>query len=116
MINLPNSMGLGWGQTRDPLVKKFNHLRNEFDFWKSHGHARIQEFSSGGVQVSLTKKSSDNVFFLFFLVLSLFYRSLEWSISKKSIIFQGSRGGPTFSRGGSNFFQGGGGGPIAYSL
>ena len=37
MINLPNSMGLGWGQTRDPLVKKCNHLRNEFDFWKVHG-------------------------------------------------------------------------------
>ena len=34
--------------------------------------------------------------------------------SKNSIIFQGSRGGPTFSRG-SNFFQGGGG-AIAYSL
>ena len=31
-------------------------------------------------------------------------------ISKKTIIFQGFRGGPTFSRvgGGSNFFQGGG--------
>ena len=69
-----------------------------------------RNFCQGGVQVSLTKKSSDNVFFCFFLVLSLFYRSLEWSISKKSIIFQGSRGGPTFSRGGgSNFFQGGGG-------
>ena len=37
MINLPNSMGLGWGQTRDPWMKKFNHLRNEFDFWKVHG-------------------------------------------------------------------------------
>ena len=50
----------------------------------------------------------------FFLVLSLFY-------SKVNFNFQGSRGGPTFSRGegggeggGSNFFQGGG--PIAYSL
>ena len=31
-------------------------------------------------------------------------------ISKKTINFQGFRGGPTFSRG-SNFFQGGGGGP-----
>ena len=32
-------------------------------------------------------------------------------------VFKGSRGGPTFSRGGggSNFFQGGGG-PITYSL
>ena len=57
---------------------------------------------------------SDNVF----LVLSLFYSQL--SISKKPFIFQGSRGGSTFSRG-SNFFRGGGGGgggggPIAYSL
>ena len=35
---------------------------------------------------------------------------MKWSISKKSIIFQGSRGGPTFSRGGegSTFFRGGG--------
>ena len=30
---------------------------------------------------------------------------MAWLISKKTIIFQGSRGGPTFSRGGSNFFQ-----------
>ena len=44
-----------------------------------------------------------------FLVLSLFY-SRKWLISKKTTIFQGSRGGPTFSRGGggSNFFRGGG--------
>ena len=37
MINLRNSMGLGWGQTRDPWMKKLNHLSNEFDFWKVHG-------------------------------------------------------------------------------
>ena len=37
MITLRNSMGLGWGQTRDPWMKKFNHLSNEFDFWKVHG-------------------------------------------------------------------------------
>ena len=66
MINLPNSMGLGWGQTRDPLVKQFNHLRNEFDFWKVHGHARIQEFLSGGGSGQSDKKSPDNVFFCFF--------------------------------------------------
>ena len=42
------------------------------------------------------------------LVLSLFY-SRKWLISKKTIIFQGSRGGPTFSRGvGSSFFRVGG--------
>ena len=59
----------------------------------------------GGFQVNLTK-SSDSLF----LVLSLFF-SRKWLISKKTIIFQGSRGGPTFSRGaggGSNFFRGGG--------
>ena len=34
-------------------------------------------------------------------------------ISKKTIIFKGFRGGPTFSRGGGgNFFHGGGGGPM----
>ena len=31
-------------------------------------------------------------------------------ISKQTIIFQGFRGVPIFSRGGSNLFQGGGGG------
>ena len=39
---------------------------------------------------------------------------------KETIIFQGSRGGPTFSRGGGGgggpTFSRGGGGPIAYSL
>ena len=61
----------------------------------------------GGVQVSLTKKSSD-VFFLFFLVLSLFYKSqivnfraiYHFSrLQRVSNIFQG---GPTFSRGGGS--------------
>ena len=69
-------------------------------FWLRN-HARIQEFSSGGgggVQVSLTKKKK------------------KWSISKKPIIFQGPRGGPTFARGGGPTFSRGGGGPIAYSL
>ena len=47
---------------------------------------------------------SDNVFFL---VLSLFYRSQMVNF-KENYHFQGSRGGPTISRGG--------GGPIAYSL
>ena len=30
---------------------------------------------------------------------SAYFTEVKWSISKKSIIFQGSRGGPTFSRG-----------------
>ena len=73
-------------------------------------HARIQEFSSGGVQISLTKKSSDVfffvLFFVFFFVLSIFYRSQMVNFKeiyhfsrfqRGSNIFQG---GPTFSRGG----------------
>ena len=34
----------------------------------------------------------------------------QWFISKITIIFQGFRGGPTFSRGGATFSRGGGGG------
>ena len=54
----------------------------------------------GAVQVSLTKKSSDVFFFVFFLS-SAYFTEVKWSISKKSIIFNCSRGGPTFP-GGSN--------------
>ena len=51
------------------------------------------------------KKSSDKVF----LVLSLFSRSQRVNF-KETIIFQGSTGGPTFSRGGGGptFSRGGG--------
>ena len=73
-----------------------------------------RNFRQGG-QVSLTRKSSDNVFFSFFFKFSAYFTEVKWSILEKSIIFQGPREGPTFSRGGSNFFQGGGG-PMAYSL
>ena len=50
----------------------------------------------------------DNLFFFFFFLSSAYITEVKWSISKKSIIFQGSRGGLTFSRGGggTNFFQG----------
>ena len=67
-------------------------------------------FRQGGPGQS-DKKSPDNVLYLS----SAYFTEVKWLISKKTIIFQGSRGGPTFSRGGggSNFFQGG---PIAYTL
>ena len=67
----------------------------------------------GGVPCLSHKKSSDNVFF-FLLVINLFYRS-QMVYFKENYAFQGSRGGPTFSRGGggSNFFRGC---PIANSL
>ena len=69
-------------------------------------HAWIQEFSSGGVQVSLTKKKRALTTF-FSLKSSAYFSEVKWPISKKCIIFQGSRGGPTFSRGGVQLFPGG---------
>ena len=65
-----------------------------------------------GVLVSLTKKALTTFFFFFFFFFfflrsSAYFTEVKWSISKKSVIFQGSRRGPTLSRGGSNFFQGG---------
>ena len=48
-------------------------------------------------------------FFFFFFQSSAYFTEVKWSISKKSITFQGSRGGPTFSRGeGVQIFPGGG--------
>ena len=62
-----------------------------------------------GVQVSLMTKAL--MFFCFFLVLSLFYRSQIVNF-KEIYHFQGSRGGPTFSGGGGGggvqLFPGGG--------
>ena len=55
------------------------------------------------------------MFFFFFFSPQLI-TEVKWLISKKTIIFQGSRGGPTFSMGVQLFQGGGGGGPIAYSL
>ena len=63
----------------------------------------------GGVQVNLTKKLLR--FFCFFWS-SAYFTEVKWLISKKTIIFQGSRVGPTFSRGVQLFP----GGPIAYFL
>ena len=37
-------------------------------------------------------------------------------ISKKTIIFKGFRGGPTFSRGEGNFFHGGGRGGVQWVI
>ena len=56
-----------------------------------------------------------------YLVLSLFYnlqRGSSGYIAEKTILilYQGSRGGPLFSRGVSNFFQGGGGVQMLISL
>ena len=57
-------------------------------------------FFRGGPGQSDNKKSSDILFFLS----SAYFTEVKWSISKKSIIFQGSKGGPTFSRGSNCLF------------
>ena len=84
-------------------------------------HARIQEFSpGGGGGPGQSHKKALTTLFLFFLFFlsSVYFTDVKWLISKKTIIFQGFRGGPTFSRGGGGvqLFPGGGGGPLAYSL
>ena len=82
---------------------------------RMRGSRKFRQGGGGGPGQS-DKKSSDNVFFLCFFSPQFIFTEVKWSISKKSIIFQGFRGGPTFSRGGG----GGGGGvqlsPVAYSL
>ena len=50
----------------------------------------------GGGQGQSDKTSPDIVFFWS----SAYFTEVKWLISKKTIIFQGSRGGQTFSRGG----------------
>ena len=65
--------------------------------------ARIQDFSSGGGGgPGQSDKKKLTTFF------STHLTEVKWLISKKTIIFQGSRGGPTFSRGrGVELFPGG---------
>ena len=54
----------------------------------------------GGIQVNLTKKALATFFFfyIYFFKSLAYFTEVKWSISKKSIIIQGSRGGSTFSR------------------
>ena len=68
--------------------------------------ARIQEFlprGGGGSrpQCQKTALTTSNLFYSFTVV-------YQWFISKKTIIFKGCRGGPTFSRGYPSFSRGGG--------
>ena len=78
---------------KDYIVPKINNQT----------HARIQGFLPGGFRPNC-QKTALTTFFL--LVLNLFYRRCPMVISKKTIIFQGFIGGPTFSGGGSIFFKG----------
>ena len=67
---------------------------------------RSRIFVRGGVQARRPENSLDNVFIL---VLNLFYslqRGFNGFIIEKTLLFQGSRESPTFSRG-SQLFPGG---------
>ena len=57
-----------------------------------------RNFVRGGPGQSDKKKALTTFFFFFFFFFS-YFTEVKWSISKKSITFQGSRGGPIFSRG-----------------
>ena len=92
-------------------TESMNFLETEsMNFSEDSMHARIQEFSSGGVQVNLTNKSSDVFWFFFcyfFSVLSLFYRSRMVNF-KENHHFSRFQVGVLQLPGGSHFFQGGG--------
>ena len=85
--------------------------RTKNTFTSSCHHARIQEFLSGGggVPGPTARKQPGQLFFI--LVLNLFY-SLQMGsngfTTEKTLLFQGSRGGPTFFQGGGvQLFPGG---------
>ena len=73
-------------------------------WYPSHlnAHARIQEFFSGGSRPDSQKTVWTMFFCLFFLVhlILQFTEGVQWFITEKTILFQGSREGPTFSGGG----------------
>ena len=48
------------------ITKQAADIYNIYNIYKQICHARIQEFSSGGVQVSLTKKAMTSCFFVLF--------------------------------------------------
>ena len=59
-----------------------------------------RNFRQGGPDQSDKKALTTFSFFFFFFFFSPYFTEVKWSISKKFIIFQGSIGGPTLSRGG----------------
>ena len=68
-----------------------------------------------GVHVHLPENSSDNVVFLFFLVLSLFYsftEGVQWLFQRKLLFLKVSEGVQLFQGERATFSMGGGGGPM----
>ena len=74
-------------------------------------HAWIQEvLSAGGIQAWRPENSLNNAFFLSPQLILQFTEGVKWFYYRETILFQGSRGGPTFTRGGVQLFPRGGGG------
>ena len=74
-------------------------------------HARVQEFSSRRVDSRCICHEKS------FFLSSTYFIEVNWFISKKILIFHGSRGGPSILPGVrmvSNFYRGGGGGGGGY--
>ena len=84
-------------------------IRGNFCLTEINNESIESRGGGGGVLARLLDNSSDNVFFLFIYSSTYlkFYRGYPMVISKKTIIFQGFRGGSNINRGG-----GGGGGGI----
>ena len=77
-------------------------------------HARIQEFSSGGVPGQPYKKRSDN---FFFLSPQLILQKSNGQFQRNLSFFKVLEGVQHFpGGGGSNFFQGGGGSNCLFSI
>ena len=75
-------------------------------------HALIQDFCQGspGSPGPTPENSLDDVFSVYNLFYSLqFQRGSNVLVTENTILFQESRGGPTFSRGVQLFSRGGGG-------
>ena len=86
-------------------IGTYSHSEIELYMHYMRGSRNFHQGGGGGVQVNLTKKAL-TTFFLFFYS-STYFTEVKWLISKKTIMFQGSGGGPLFSRG-VLIFPGGG--------
>ena len=113
-ILTPPSLTLNTFGTMQPVIKSilFKKCSQQFLYGFPYEatisiHARVQEFSSRRMDSRCI--CHKNLIFWS----STYFIEVNWFISKKILIFHGSRGGPSILpvvRMDSNFFQGGGGG------
>ena len=117
-ILTPPSLTLNTFGTMQPVIKAilFKKCSQQFLYGFPYEstisiHARVQEFLSGRVDSRCICHKN-----LIFFLSSTYFIEVNWFISKKILIFHGSRGGPSILpvvRMVSNFFQGVGGGGVS---